>query len=138
MLTSKTLGHTLLFLKSISAFSLRPPAEVKGTYDADCDYYTFRLPPPRTTTSKGELTLRLQWRGGLYPPAFESAGWIDVKAKRCSSKAGECEDAAKAQIRFEQIGKRIIGGFKVEFVNEREAGKFDVNYHHKGPKVICE
>lgn len=109
----------------------------KGTYDMDCDSYTFRL-AGGGGASKNELILRLHWRGGLYPPAWESAGWNDITAKRCSSKSAECEDATNAQIKFDEIRKRIVGGFKAQFVNAREEGTFNVKYHHTGPRIICE
>jgi hypothetical protein len=137
MLISKILRRTLLFLAAIPASSVGQSALVKGTYDANCESYTFRLPEPRAATSESELRLMLHWRGGLYPPAFESAGWIDVQAKRCS-KSDQCEEATKGQIRFERIGKRITGGFRIEFANDREEGKFKVKYHHTGPRMICE
>jgi hypothetical protein len=103
----------------------------------DCEGYTFHLAGGGPTT-KDELTLRLRWRGGLYPPAWESEGWVDITAKRCSSKSGGCEDATTAQIKFDKIGKRLVGGFKVRFASERQEGKFNVKYHHTGPRMICE
>ena len=139
MLTSKILRRTLLFLAVVPASCVGQSALVKGTYDASCESYTFRLPAPRAATPETELRLLLRWRGGLYPPAFEAAGWIDVQAKRCSSsKSDQCEEASKGQIRFERIGKRITGDFQVEFANEHEEGEFEVKYHHTGSRMICE
>jgi len=104
----------------------------------DCEGYTFHL-AGEGSTAKDQLTLRLRWRGGLYPPAWESAGWIDIAAKRCSNKSGECQDATTAQIKFDKIGKHhLVGGFKVQFAGEHQEGKFKVKYHHTGPRMICE
>ncbi len=103
----------------------------------DCDGYTFHL-AAGSAAAKDDLTLRLHWRGGLYPPAWESAGWDDITAKRCSIKSGECEDATTAQIKFDKIGKRLVGSFKVQFVSGLQEGKFNAKYHHTGPRMICE
>jgi hypothetical protein len=137
MLTSKILRRTLLCLVAIPASSVGQSALVKGSYDFGCDSYTFRLLAPRAATPHAELRLQLRWRGGLYPPSFENSGWIGVEAKRCSSQ-DQCEEATKGQIRFERIRKRITGGFRVEFANQHEEGRFKVKYHHTGPRMICE
>jgi hypothetical protein len=109
----------------------------KGTYDADCSGYTFHLSRPQPRAN-GELTLRLNWSHGLYPPAWESAGWYPITAKRCPSNSLRCEDATDAKIRFEKIGKRIVGDFALVFANGQQEGKFEVKYHHSGVKMICE
>jgi hypothetical protein len=110
----------------------------KGTYEHDCMGYTFHLAGSRGSRSADELTLRLEWRFSIEAPAWTSGEWYEVKAKRCSTKSGECEDTAKAKIQFDRIGKHIAGGFAAEFANKRQEGKFDVKYHHIGPKFICE
>jgi hypothetical protein len=138
VMTSIILRRSLfLFSLAVCAFSQGQTDSLKGSYDMDCEGYTFHL-GGKGTAAKDELTLRLHWRGGLYPPAWESAGWNDIAAKRCSSKSGECEDATTAQLKFDKIGKRLVGGFKVQFENERQEGKFNVKYHHIGPRMICE
>jgi hypothetical protein len=123
-----------------AAFSQEQSVPIKGTYDYDCSFHTFHLPVKGGSHAKDDLTLKLRWRGGLYPPAWESAGWIStvVTAKKCSARSGLCEDAAEAKIRFEKIGKRILGEFSVRFKDQQNAGSFNVKYHHKGPRIICE
>jgi hypothetical protein len=139
MLTSRILrGFLFLFFLFVCTFS-QGQGSRKGTYDADCDGYTFHL-PEGSATSKNELTLRLRWHDGLYPPAWKSAGWSDITATQCS-RSGKCENATSAQIHFDKvgkIGKRFSGGFKVQFASERQEGTFNVKYHHTGPKMICE
>lgn len=130
----KTLPVWLIFL---AVFAQGQSPLLNGTYDADCSGYTFHLPTLRQK-AKDELTLRLNWSHGLYPPAWESAGWYPIMAKRCSSNSVVCEDATDAKIRFEKIGKRIVGGFAVVFANGQQEGKFKVKYHHSGVKMICE
>ena len=129
----KTLPVWLIFL---GIFARGQSPLLKGTYDADCSGYTFHLPTLRPKAK--ELTLRLNWSHGLYPPAWESAGWYPITAKRCSSNSAGCEDATDAKIRFEKIGKRIVGDFAVVFANGQQEGKFKVKYHHSGVKMICE
>src|SRR5579863_10743711 len=103
-MTAITVRRSLfLFLLAVCTFSQGQADSRKGSYDMDCEAYTFHL-AGKGATAKDELTFRLHWRGGLYPPAlWESAGWIDVTAKRCSSKSGECEGATTAQIKFDKI-----------------------------------
>jgi hypothetical protein len=139
-MTARVLHATLFILFIFAATSaLAQSAQVKGTYDFDCSVYTFHLPAPHSSSSKNQLMLQLRWNGGLYPPAWESAGWVDITAKRCATNSAECEDATKAQIQFEQIeNKRLVGGFTVDFANEHEEGKFRVKFHHTGGRLICE
>jgi hypothetical protein len=138
MTISHVLGKAIPFsLAFFAVFAQGQAALRKGTYDEDCSGYTFHLPQSHSM-SREELTLRLRWSGGLYPPAWESNGWNAVTAKRCSSRSSGCEDAADAKIRFEKIGRRIVGGFAVEFPNGRQEGRFKVKYHHEGPRMICE
>ena len=130
----KTLPVWLILL---AVFAQGQSLLLKGTYDADCSGYTFHLPTLRPKAN-GELTLRLNWSHGLYPPVWESAGWVLITAKRCSGNSVGCEDTTDAKIRFDKIGKRIVGGFTVVFANGQQEGKFKVKYHHSGVKMICE
>jgi len=130
----KALSVWLIFL---TVFAQGQSPLRKGTYDADCggySFYLFRAHPK----ANDDLTLRLNWSHGLYAPAWESAGWYPITAKRCSINSQGCEDATDAEIRFEKIGKRILGRFAVVFKNGQQEGKFEVKYHHSGVKIICE
>jgi hypothetical protein len=131
-------GAALSVLVLLCCPSQSRSANRKGTYDFHCSGYTFRLAVPRGSVPKDELTLILEWNGGLYPPAWVSPDWHDVKARVCPGESGKCEDTAIAKIQFDEIGKHISGSFMVEFANRRQEGKFKVKYHHQGPRVICE
>jgi hypothetical protein len=136
---TKVLRGAFPVLVIVACFSIQSwCADRKGTYDATCSAQIFHFSAPRGPVRKNELILRLEWGPSLWPPAWVSPDRHEVTAKRCLSESQECENAVKATIQFDEIGKHVSGSFDVDFANEREQGKFRVKYHHNGPRIICE
>jgi len=138
MLISRVLRGVLPAYLLVFSFSIDAQSTSrKGTYEGDCEGYTLHLSAPRKSGPNGELTLRLQWSYLYGPLAWKSIGWYPVKARRCETSSGKCEDATDAKVRFEKFGKRAVGSFTAQFADEHQEGTFNVRFHRKHPKDIC-
>ncbi len=67
---------------------------------------------------------------------------LEVDAEFCGPGSKQCEKAIAAKIYLDSVsknGKHASGNFTVDFpTSGHKEGKFEVKYHHDGPKPICE
>jgi hypothetical protein len=126
----------LLALIILSADAQESPLWT-GTYDGDCEGYTFHLAGPRDSAPAGELRLPIRW-SYLFPRDWASPEWrSSIDAKWCGRDSTKCEDAANARIQFDNSGKRVSGKFTADFGGKTVAGTFKVKFHHHGRKPAC-
>jgi hypothetical protein len=123
-----------------------PGADYKGTMDFECCDTAFHLKihGQPNNASKKEIILRLHQGcpGRLPLEGFVSVDRLEVKAELCGPESKQCEPATAAKIYLDSVsknGKHASGNFSVDFPSVgHQEGKFDVKYHHEGPRYICE
>lgn len=115
--------------------------DAKGWYDDCCDLTEFHFTQFQGRAAGEELRVRLSM-GRRLPLEGMLNEWLGahwtVNGRRCDH-AGNCVEAAKADLQLQKVTNRhIFGRYVADFNGQHLEGQFAVKYRRKVPPCICE